>query len=84
MSTPRGLELERDAALDDDMALDRALRIVKILHLTYGKDPQAAKYIGELADRLIGVKRRARARHQAIERRRIAERDDAEMQAQLL
>jgi hypothetical protein len=78
------LVIARDLALDDEAALDRALRIVKLFYIQYGSDPVTARYAAELAEKLIKVKRNARARHQAAERQRVAERDEAEMQAQLM
>jgi hypothetical protein len=78
------LVLERDLALDDEAALDRALRIVKLFYIQYGSDPHTKKYAAELAEKLIKVKRNARARHQAAERRRIEVRDEAEIAAQLI
>lgn len=65
------LAAERDTALDDEAALDRALRIVRLFHVVYGDDPTTAKYIRELADHLIGVRRNARARHQDAEAARL-------------
>lgn len=71
MSTPTAIELERDAALDDEAALDRSLRIVRAFYEVYGSHKTTARYIEELSDLLIGIKRRARARHQSAEARRI-------------
>ena len=65
------LAAERDMALDDEAALDRALRIVKLFYLLYGDDEVTAKYARELADHLIGVRRNARQRHQEAERLRL-------------
>ncbi len=78
------LVVARDLALDDEAALDRALRIVKLFYVQYGTDPITAKYAAELAEKLIKVKQNARARHQAAERERLSLRDADEMQAQLL
>lgn len=72
----------RDEALDDEAALDRALRITKLFYLT--ADPSAAKYAAELAKLLIAVKQRARARHQAAERERLSILHGDEIAAQLL
>lgn len=57
-----------NSALDDDMALHRALRIVRIFYLVYGKHPVAGKLLTELTDILIGVRQRARQRHQDASR----------------
>lgn len=67
MSTERDLIRARDSALDDDMGLDRALRIVRIFYIVYGKHPVAGKLLRELGSILIDMRRRARARHQAAE-----------------
>lgn len=80
MSTPTPLELERDAAMDDEAGLQRALRIVRAFYEVYGEHETTARYIDELSDILIAVKQRARARHQKAERNRLcnaAERQDA-------
>lgn len=58
----------RDTALNDDMALHRALRIVKIFYKTFGHIPEARRLLGELADILIAIRARARERHQEAER----------------
>lgn len=50
-------------ALDDEAALHRALRIVRIFVLVYGRHPVAGKLLRELTDILISVRQRARARH---------------------
>lgn len=84
MRTPTPLERERDEAMNDEAALHRALRIVKAFYEVYGEHETTAHYIDELSDLLIAVKRRARARHQDAEQRRIAEQDAAEIVAQLL
>jgi hypothetical protein len=81
---PTLTELVRDAALDDDFGLDRALILIKRLNVVYGRDKATRKVLEELTDILIGVRVRARERHQEAERRRIAERDAAEIAAQLL
>ena len=79
------LALERDIALDDEAALDRALRIVRVFYLVYGKDNEmTAKYCAELADKLIGVKHNARSRHQAAERKRLELLRDDEILSQLI
>lgn len=57
----------RDDALNDEAALHRALRIVKIFYLVYGHHPIAGKLLTELADLLIVVRTRARVRHQIAE-----------------
>jgi hypothetical protein len=77
-------ELVRDAALDDDFGIDRALVLVKRLNYVYGEDRATKKVLTELADILIGVRARARATHQAAERAYQAERDIDEQIAQLL
>jgi len=76
------LVVARDLALDDEAALDRALRIVKLFYVQYGADPVTARYAAELAEKLIKVKRNARARHQEAERRRMETHDEAEIRAQ--
>lgn len=78
------LVIARDLALDDEAALDRALRIVKLFYLQHGADPVTAKYAEELADKLIKVKRNARARHQAAERERLRRKHEEEMISQLM
>jgi hypothetical protein len=78
------LVVERDLALDDEAALDRALRIVKLFYLQYGNDPHTARYAAELAEKLIKVKQNARARHQKAEQRRLEIKDMEEQIAQLL
>jgi hypothetical protein len=78
------LVVERDLALDDEAALDRALRIVKLFYVKYGDDPTTAKYAAELAEKLIKVKQNARARHQCAERRRIEQKNEDEILAQFL
>lgn len=78
------LVVERDLALDDEAALDRALRIVKLFYLQYGSDPHTAKYAAELAEKLIKVKQNARVRHQDAERKRLELRDGDAALAQLL
>lgn len=80
MSTPTVIDRERDAALDDEAALHRSLRIIRAFYEVYGGNPTTARYIEELADHLIGVKQRARERHQDAERRR----NEEEITAQLL
>lgn len=65
------LVIERDTALDDEAALDRALRIVKLFYITHKDDQVAAKYAVELAEKLIKVRQNARKRHQEAERRRL-------------
>jgi hypothetical protein len=57
----------RDAALDDEAALHRALKIVRVFYFVYGKHPVAGKLLRELADLLIAVRVRARERHQEAE-----------------
>ena len=76
------LVIERDDALDDEAALDRALRIVKLFLIQYGHDPVTARYAAELAKRLVPVRQRARARHQAAERRRLELLHDEQIEAQ--
>jgi len=76
------LVIERDDALDDEAALDRALRIVKLFLIQYGHDPVTARYAAELAEKLIVVRQHARARHQAAERRRLALLHDEQIEAQ--
>lgn len=78
------LVIERDTALDDEAALDRALRIVKLFYLQYGNDPHTARYAAELAEKLIKVKQNARARHQKAERERLRIKHEDETLAQLL
>ncbi len=69
MSRPPTLtELVRDAALDDDAGIHRALVLVKRLNVVYGRDAATRKALSELADILIGVQQRARCTHQAAER----------------
>lgn len=63
----RSLEQARDSALDDEAALHRALRIVRIFYYVYGQHPVAGKLLRELIDILIAVRARARERHQAAE-----------------
>lgn len=58
----------RDQALNDDAALHRALRIVKIFYITFGHIPEAGRLLGELTDILIAIRARARERHQEAER----------------
>lgn len=65
--TEHELITARDDALNDDMGLDRALRIVRIFYIVYGKHPVAGKLLRELADILIAVRARARERHQTAE-----------------
>ncbi len=77
------LVVERDEALDDEAALDRALRIVKLFLIQYGHDPITARYAAELAEKLITVRQHARARHQEAERRRLSIRLEEEIDAQL-
>ena len=77
-------ELVRDAALDDDFGIDRALVLVKRLNYVYGEDKATKKVLSELADILIGVRMRARVIHQAAERTYQTERDEYEQIAQLL
>jgi hypothetical protein len=77
-------ELVRDAALDDDFGIDRALVLVKRLNYVYGEDRATKKVLTELADILIGVRVRARIVHQAAERAYQAEQDEREQLAQLL
>lgn len=62
---------ERDIALDDEAALDRALRIAKLFYITHKDDDVTAKYAVELAEKLIKVKQNARKRHQDAERKRL-------------
>jgi len=81
---PTPAETARDSALDDDFGLDRALVLVKRLNYVYGRDPATHKVLTELADHLIGIKQRARARHQSAERDYRAARDSEEQIAQLL
>lgn len=57
----------RDSALNDDMGLDRALRIVRIFYIVYGKHRVAGKLLRELGDILIAIRQRARERHQEAE-----------------
>lgn len=64
----RAVLAARDTALDDDAALHRALRIVKIFYVTFGHIPEAGRLLSELADILIAVRARARTRHQTAER----------------
>ena len=78
------LVIERDTALDDEAALDRALRIVKLFYLTHKEDPVTARYAAELAEKLIKVKQNARARHQAAERARLLLKHEEEIHAQLM
>lgn len=79
---PTLTELVRDAALDDDFGVDRALVLIKRLNYVYGRDKATKKVLEELTDILIAVRQRARARHQEAERRWLAERDEAEIRAQ--
>ena len=81
---PTLTERVRDAALDDDFGIDRALVLVKRLNYVYGRDPATKKALEELVDILIGVRRRARITHQTAEQRYQAERDEQEQIAQLL
>jgi hypothetical protein len=74
----------RDLALDDEAALDRALRIVKLFYVMYGSDPITARYAEELGEKLIKVRQHARARHQEAERERLEARYAEEQIAQLL
>lgn len=77
------LVIARDNALEDEAALDRALRIVKLFYIMYGSDPKTAMYAAELADKLIGVRQRARIRHQEAERERLDILHSEEIAAQL-
>lgn len=78
------LVIERDTALDDEAALDRALRIVKLFYLQYGHDPITARYAAEIAEKLIKVKQHARKRHQTAEAERLKKKYDDEITAQLM
>ena len=82
--TPTPDELARDSALDDDMALHRALRIIQLFYRVYGKDKVTRRYLEEMADILIAVRQRARTRHQEAERRRVQTLNEEEIIAQLL
>lgn len=82
--TPTPDELARDSALDDDMALHRALRIVQLFNRFYGQDKVTRRYLEEMTDILIAVRQRARCRHQEAEKRRIAAQDEQEIIAQSL
>ena len=82
--TPTLTEIVRDAALDDDFGVDRALVLIKRMNYVYGRDPATKKVLEELADILIGVRRRARIIHQTAEQKYQAERDEQEQIAQLL
>ena len=73
MLIPSQEEVARDLALDDEAALHRALRIVKIFYLVWGRNPTARKLILELSDILIAVRQRARQRHQEAEALRLAD-----------
>lgn len=81
-NTPTPDELARDSALDDDMAIHRALRIIQLFNRVYGRDKVTKRYLGELTDILIAVRQRARERHQEAERRYLAECDEADIRAQ--
>ena len=81
---PTRTELVRDAALDDDFGIDRALVLVKRLNYVYGEDKATKKVLSELADILIGVRARARVIHQTAEQVYQTERDEHEQIAQLL
>jgi hypothetical protein len=83
MKTPQQLVIERDEALDDEAALDRALRIAKLFYLT-APDPQVAKYAEEQARLLIKMRQRARKRHQEAERKRLDMLNSEEITAQLI
>jgi hypothetical protein len=62
----------RDTALDDEAALHRSLRIVRVFLEVYGEDPATYQLLTELTEHLIGVRRNARARHQEAEAARLA------------
>jgi hypothetical protein len=79
---PTSAELARDSALDDDFGIDRVLVLIKRLNYVYGRDKATRKVLEEAADILIGVRQRARQRHQEAERCQMAERDEAEIRAQ--
>lgn len=65
---PSPTEFVRDAALNDDMGIHRALVLVQRLNHVYGSDTATKKALGELADILIGVQDRQRQIHQLAER----------------
>lgn len=81
---PTLTEIVRDAALDDDMGIDRALVLVKRLNHVYGSDKATKKALEEIVDILVGVRSRARLIHQTAEQKYQAERDSEEQIAQLL
>ena len=81
---PTRTELVRDAALDDDFGMDRALVLLRRLNYVYGRDKATKKVLGELADILIGIQQRARLTHQEAEQQVKAERDEHEQISQLL
>lgn len=82
MSNP--LVIERDLALDDEASLHRSLHIVRVFLEVYGEDPSTRRLLAELTNNLIAVRRRARARHQEAERKRLEERAEDELTAQLI
>ena len=81
---PTRTELVRDAALDDDFGIDRALVLLRRLNYEYGRDAATKKVLSELADILIGIQARARVVHQTADQQYQAERDQEEQIAQLM
>lgn len=82
--TPTLTEIVRDAALDNDCGIDRALVLIKRLNVVYGADPATKKALTELVDILVGVRTRQRLIHQTAEQKHKAEMDAHEQCAQLL
>jgi hypothetical protein len=83
-NTPTLTEIVRDAALNNDFGIDRALVLVKRLNHVYGKDAATRRALAELVDILISVRDQARIIHQTAEQKYQAERDAEEQIAQML
>jgi hypothetical protein len=81
---PTSAETARDSALDDDFGIDRALVLIKRMNYVYGRDKATRKVLEELTDILIGVRQRARKRHQEAERKHLEDMHGDEIAAQLL
>jgi hypothetical protein len=82
---PTLTEVVRDAALNNDMGIDRALVLVERLYHAHGKkDDATKKAFSELVDILARVRGEQRLIHQTAEqqhRQPAAERQDAARQA---
>lgn len=81
---PTLTEIVRDAALDNDCGVDRALVLVKRLNAVYGKDDATKKVLTELVDILVRVRASSRLIHQTAEGQYQADRDDEAIMAQFL